>query len=178
MVTRFEIATRAGQRDPRGEEVAHKIRSFLGIPIERVTTCEVYRLDGRIDAGEARRVLHELVDPVLQHGALGRLDVGTFDVVVGVGYKPGVTDPVGKSARVAIEDTLGRRLEDDDVHPRLAFAQFHSGVRSAGRAPFYRESIRGERKATAGARQQPPPRRWSGLAISPACGAGAAGRAR
>ncbi len=28
-------------------------------------------------------------------------------------YKPGVTDPIGKSARVAIQDTLGRALGDE-----------------------------------------------------------------
>ena len=34
-------------------------------------------------------------------------------MAVTVAYKPGVTDPVGKSARVAVEDTLGRPLGDD-----------------------------------------------------------------
>ena len=31
-----------------------------------------------------------------------------------MGYKPGVTDPVGKSALVAVEDTLGRSLADGE----------------------------------------------------------------
>src|SRR5690606_20884809 len=61
---------------------------------------------------EAERFLAELVDPVLQQGALGRLPESDFDYAIEVGYKPGVTDPIGKSARVAIEDTLGRRLAD------------------------------------------------------------------
>ena len=30
-----------------------------------------------------------------------------------MGLRPGVADPVGKSARVAVEDTLGRRLAED-----------------------------------------------------------------
>jgi phosphoribosylformylglycinamidine synthase len=111
LTTRVEIAIRPSQPDPRGLEVQRKARSFLGLPVERVRTCEVYLVDARLTAGEAERVLHELVDPVLQVGALGRLDPGPFDVVVSVGFRPGVTDPVGKSARVAIEDTLGRKLE-------------------------------------------------------------------
>ena len=113
MITRLEIATRPELQDPRGEGVARKIRSFLGIPVERVRTRDVYRLDAELRQGEADRILGEFVDPVLHHGALGRLDQGRFDVAVTVGYKPGVTDPVGKSARVAIEDTLGRALGDD-----------------------------------------------------------------
>jgi phosphoribosylformylglycinamidine synthase len=113
MITRIEIATSRELVDPRGEEVAHRVRSHLGIPIERVRSCDVYHVEADLSPGEAERVLRELVDPVLQRGALGRLEQDPFDIAVRVGYKPGVTDPVGKSARVAIEDTLGRSLGDD-----------------------------------------------------------------
>jgi len=112
MVTRLEIATRPRLPDSRGAAVARKIRSFLGIPVADVRTCEVYRIDAELGPDEARRILHEFVDPVLHAGAIARLDHGAFDFVVTVGFKPGVTDPVGRSARVAIEDTLGRRLPD------------------------------------------------------------------
>jgi len=112
MITRIEIATRPELQDPRGEEVKHKIRSFLGVPVETVRTCEVYRIDAGLLEDESARVLRELVDSVSQIGALDRLESEPFDVVVAVGYKPGVTDPVGKSARIAIEDTLGRSLDE------------------------------------------------------------------
>ncbi|MCH7781239.1 MAG: phosphoribosylformylglycinamidine synthase, partial [Acidobacteria bacterium] len=85
--------------------------------MERVRTREVYRIEGDLSADERQRVLDEFVDPVQQTGALDRLiedsDGTTYDVVVGVGYKPGVTDPVGRSAKVAVEDTLGRSLGED-----------------------------------------------------------------
>jgi phosphoribosylformylglycinamidine synthase len=113
MITRLEIANRQQFKDPRGEEVAEKIRSFLGIPVGRVRTREVYRIEAALAAEETERILAEFVDPVLQVGALGRLEDDRFDVAVTVGYKPGVTDPVGKSALVAVEDTLGRSLGDD-----------------------------------------------------------------
>ncbi|MDH3628538.1 MAG: AIR synthase-related protein [Acidobacteriota bacterium] len=113
MVTRLEIGTHAGLQDPRGAKAAHRVRSFLNIPVERIETCDVYRIDADLSGDDARRVLRELVDPVSQRGALNRLETDTADQIVCVGYKPGVTDPVGKSARVAIEDTLGRALGDD-----------------------------------------------------------------
>jgi phosphoribosylformylglycinamidine synthase len=112
MVTRVEIATRAELGDSRGAEIAQRVRSFLGIPVDGVRSCDVYHVEAHLTGGEARRVLHEFADPVLQRGALGRLEQEPFDVAVTVGYKPGVTDPVGKSAKVAIEDTLGRSLGD------------------------------------------------------------------
>ncbi len=115
MVTRLEIAVRPGLRDPRGAEAEQRIRSLLGIAVERVRTREVYRIEADLTSEERHRVLGEFVDPVQQVGALDRLagETADFDVIVGVGYKPGVTDPVGRSARVAVEDTLGRALGQD-----------------------------------------------------------------
>ena len=113
MVHRLEIATRPQQPDPRGTSIAATVRAFLGIPVGRVRTRDVHRIEANLSEDDARRVLHEFVDPVSQHGALGRLDDGPFDLAVTVAYKPGVTDPVGKSARVCVEDTLGRKLAAD-----------------------------------------------------------------
>jgi phosphoribosylformylglycinamidine synthase len=113
MVHRLEIATRPPLSDPRGAAIAATLHDFLGIPDVRVRTRDVHRIDADLSDAEARRVLHEFVDPVSQQGALGRLDDGPFGIAITVAYKPGVTDPVGKSARVCIEDTLGRKLGDD-----------------------------------------------------------------
>jgi phosphoribosylformylglycinamidine synthase subunit PurSL len=113
MATRIEIGSRPGFRDPRGEDAARTVRSFLGIPVERIRTRDVYRIEADLAPREPEKVLAELADPVLQAGAVGRLEDGPFGVAVTVSYKPGVTDPVGKSAKVAVEDTLGRRLGDD-----------------------------------------------------------------
>jgi phosphoribosylformylglycinamidine synthase II len=110
MITRLEIGPRPDRVDPRGKEVAHRVRSCLGLETGHVRTCEVYHVQGDLRPGESERILTEFVDPVQQRGALGRLRHERFDIAVTVGYKPGVTDPVGKSALVAVEDTLGRSL--------------------------------------------------------------------
>lgn len=112
MVTRIEIASRRGLPDPRGEEAARTVRGFLGIPVAAVRTRDVYRIEAALAPGEAERIVAEFADPVRQQGALGRVEDGPFDAAVTVAYKPGVTDPVGKSARICIEDTLGRHLGD------------------------------------------------------------------
>jgi len=109
-ITRLEIGPRSDQADPRGEAVAHRVRTYLGQTLDGVRTCEIYHIEADLQPGEAERILTEFVDPVQQRGALGRLEQERFDVAVTVGYKPGVTDPVGKSALVAVEDTLGRPL--------------------------------------------------------------------
>lgn len=114
-VHRLEIGLAPGNRDPRGEAVARKVRGFLGIPVERIRTRDVYKIEADLTAEEAGRVLAEIADPILRRGAVGRLDGRPFDQAIEVGFKPGVTDPVGKSALVLVRDTLGR-----DLDPRAA----------------------------------------------------------
>jgi phosphoribosylformylglycinamidine synthase len=111
-VTRIEIATRPGFADSRGLSVARSIREHLGLTVASVRTRDVYHVEPALPAELARRVADEFAGPVARQGAVGRIHDGPFDVAVSVGYKPGVTDPVGKSARVAIEDLLGRPLGD------------------------------------------------------------------
>ncbi len=109
-VTRIEIATRSGFADSRGLSVAATIRTHLGIQIGAVRTRDVFHVEPALPATDAARVTSEFAGPIVRRGAVGRIEDGPFDVAVSVGFKPGVTDPVGKSARVAIEDLLGRPL--------------------------------------------------------------------
>ncbi|MFO0566982.1 MAG: AIR synthase-related protein [Polyangiaceae bacterium] len=111
-VFRIEVSVRPDLPDARGRGVEATVKSFLQIPVARVRTADVYHVAADLDADEARRVQRELTDPVLQVSALGHVETGPFDFAVTVGSKPGVTDPVGKSAKVAVEDTLGRALPE------------------------------------------------------------------
>ncbi len=109
-VTRIEIATRPGFADSRGLSVAGAIRAHLGISVGAVRTRDVFHVEPALSSADAARVAAEFAGPIVRQGAVGRVEDGPFDVAVSVGFKPGVTDPVGKSARVAIEDLLGRAL--------------------------------------------------------------------
>jgi phosphoribosylformylglycinamidine synthase len=108
--TRIEIGTRAGFPDARGASVAARIRAHLDLPVTAVRTRDVYHVTPALAPDEARRVADDFAGPVLREGAVDRLPGEDFDVAVHVGFRPGVTDPVGKSAGVAIEDLLGRSL--------------------------------------------------------------------
>ncbi|MEZ5332148.1 MAG: AIR synthase-related protein [Thermoanaerobaculia bacterium] len=111
-VHRIEIGVRPEHRDARGEHVAAQAREFLHVPVERVRTRDVYHLEMALSAEELDRVVEELADPIRQEAAVGRLEGEPFDVAVRVAFKPGVADPVGKSALVAVRDTLGRDLDE------------------------------------------------------------------
>ena len=109
-VTRIEVGTRPEFTDSLGASVARRVRDHLGISPRQVRTRDVFLVEARLSPAEAEAVAREFAGPVVRQGAVGRLDDGPFDVAVSVGFKPGVTDPVAKSARVAIEDLLGRPL--------------------------------------------------------------------
>ena len=113
MIHRLEIATRRGLRDAKGDHVARRVRSFLDIPVTSVRTRDVYHVEADVSETEATQIVHEFTDPVLQEGKVGKIEDGPFDVGIRVAFKPGVADPVGKSAKVAIKDTLGRDLGED-----------------------------------------------------------------
>ncbi len=114
-VTRIEIAMRSGFADSRGRAVARRIRTHLGIAVRDVRTRDVYHVEPALGQEDAERVARAFAGPVTRIGAVGRIpeDGADWDVAITVGYRPGVTDPVGKSARVAIEDLLGRSLGPD-----------------------------------------------------------------
>ena len=109
-VTRIEVGTRPEFTDSLGASVARRVRDHLGLSPRRVRTRDVFLVEAGLSPAEAEAVAREFAGPVVRQGAVGRLDDGPFDVAVSVGFKPGVTDPVAKSARVAIEDLLGRPL--------------------------------------------------------------------
>jgi phosphoribosylformylglycinamidine synthase len=112
VIHRIEIALRPGLRDARGEHLLLQVRDFLRLPVSRIRSRDVYHVSADLADEEVARVVRELADPVLHQSAVGRVEDGSFDTAITVAYRPGVADPVGKSARVAIEDTLGRRLEE------------------------------------------------------------------
>ena len=115
MVHRIEIGPKLGVNDARGNGVVANVRTFLHMDVSACRTRSVYKVHADLTADEAERVREELADPVIQDSALGRLDAPNFDWLITIGFRPGVTDNVGRTARTAIEDILGRKLADADA---------------------------------------------------------------
>jgi phosphoribosylformylglycinamidine synthase len=115
MVHRIEIGYKPGVRDARGEGVAESIRTFLGLPVEAVQTRSVFKIHASLTPAEVETIRQEFTDPVIEKSAVGRLDAPPFHWLLTVGYKPGVTDNVGRTSKTAIEDILGRKLPDADA---------------------------------------------------------------
>ena len=108
MAHRIEVFIKPGRTDAPGEKVRRRIEESLGLRLDSVRAGSVYTIDRDLTA----RQLDELAsgpfsDPVIQEYAVDRPLAGDFDWVIEVGYRPGVTDNVGRTAREAAERRLG-----------------------------------------------------------------------
>ena len=126
MAHRIEVGYRPGIPDPRGLAVLETIRSFLSIPASDVRAFDVYTVDADLSEREAAKARDHVTDPVTQLGAIDRLEPPPFDFVVSVGFRPGVTDAVGKSALALLRDMLDRPLGGNAVFTSRLY--FLSGV--------------------------------------------------
>jgi len=111
---RIEISPLEKWSDPRGDATKAKIGTLLGLDVEKVKSKDVYTLSANISQAEAEKIAVELTNPVLQRGVVGESAVDGCDWLVSVGFRPGVTDNVGRSAHEAMGDIIGRDLSDDE----------------------------------------------------------------
>ena len=111
MVHRIEIGFKEGIRDALGEKIKRRIIDHLRIPVDSVQTVEVYTIDGPLDRGELEKAARgPLSDPVIQETAIDQGLAGGFDWLIEVGFRPGVTDNVGKTAGEAISLLTGKTV--------------------------------------------------------------------
>jgi phosphoribosylformylglycinamidine synthase II len=110
MVNRIEIGFRKNIRDALGEKTKRRIVENLGIDVERVSTVDVFTIEGDLTKAELRKAATgPLSDPVIQKHAVNSGLAADFDWLIEVGFRPGVTDNVGKTATEAIELVIEKR---------------------------------------------------------------------
>ena len=110
MAHRIEIGLKAGLKDPRGAGVVARARRYLHLPVRSCRVRDVYKIDAELSRRQLDRVRAAFTDSVLARSAVARLAPPPFDWLVEVGFKPGVTDNVGRTAREVLQDVLGREL--------------------------------------------------------------------
>ena len=112
---RIEISPLRKWRDSRGNGVKQQITDFLNLKIAEVWTRDVYTVSADISDRQAAAVAKALANPVLQAGIVGEtIPEGNCPFLVSVGFKPGVTDNVGRSAKEAVSDIIGRPLGENE----------------------------------------------------------------
>ena len=109
MPWRIAVGLKDGVRDARGERVRREIREHLGIELTSVRTIDIYTVDADLSDEEvAAAAAGPFSDPVIQEFAINAPLADDFDILIEVGFRPGVTDNVGRTSREAIQYLTGR----------------------------------------------------------------------
>ncbi len=115
MPHRIEIGLKSHIRDALGEKLKRRIRDDLNLEVKSVNTISVYTIDADLSPEQLEMVANgPFSDPITQMYAIDRPLAQSFDWLIEVGFRPGVTDNVGKTAREAIELRLGVQLKDQE----------------------------------------------------------------
>jgi phosphoribosylformylglycinamidine synthase II len=111
----IEVGFKPRLRDPAGASTAGRIRSHLGLDVSEVRVSRIFTVDAALSREEALAAATELFcDPVVQDWRLsapyggGDLELAGYDWSLEVGFRPGVTDNEGRTAREALAYLLGR----------------------------------------------------------------------
>ncbi|NCD34618.1 MAG: phosphoribosylformylglycinamidine synthase [Spartobacteria bacterium] len=115
MAFRLEMGLKDGVPDARGNAVAGRIKGILDLNVTRCITRDVYKLDVQLTDAELDKLQRVIMDPVICVEARGRMAApDTFDWLIEVGFKAGVTDNVGRTARALTEDVVERKLDAEE----------------------------------------------------------------
>jgi len=114
MPCRIEVGLRLGYGDPAGDSVLRRISSWLGIThAKSVRVLDVYTFEDDLPQSELELLGRELFsDPILQQYSINKplFEASQFSFAIAVGFKPGVKDSVGGTAKDAAEELLRRKL--------------------------------------------------------------------
>ena len=112
MTYRVEIGLKPNIRDARGGKFQRRIINDLNISVDSLNTVDVYTVDADLTMEEIEKAATgPFLDPVIQEFSIGKPLRHDFDWAIEVGYKPGVTDNVGRTAREAVEILLQRKFK-------------------------------------------------------------------
>lgn len=119
MLFRIEVGLKPGFRDAFGGSICRKIKENLNIgPVSKVDTVLVFTIDAKILPSEIELIAKKVFcDEINQEFAINRplAKPNSFNWIIEVGFKAGVTDNVGKTAKEAAEYALNRKLKEHEI---------------------------------------------------------------
>ena len=112
---RIEITPLQPSHDPRAKLLLDNIRSFLRFPVNEITTRDVYSIFANLSQEQLTAITQEIHNPIIYKSHIGESRNLKFDWLIQIGFRPGVTDNLASTAKVAINDVIGDKLTDEDL---------------------------------------------------------------
>ncbi|MBD1399122.1 phosphoribosylformylglycinamidine synthase subunit PurS [Pelovirga terrestris] len=115
MIWKIIVGPKAGVTDARGNRVQKDISEHLGIELESVRTHDVYTVDATLTEADIERAAQgPFSDPVIQDVAVNQPLTNDYDMLIEVGFRPGVTDNTGRTAKEAIQYLVDRPFSSEE----------------------------------------------------------------
>ncbi|MCX7769557.1 MAG: phosphoribosylformylglycinamidine synthase subunit PurL [Proteobacteria bacterium] len=112
---RIEVGLKKNLTDPRGKNLQKKAKQFMNIQIDEVRTSDIYTIDANLTIDQISEFINKtLCDPVINYVKINPEFDSTYDFFCEIGFLPGVTDNVGKTAKSALETFLGYQLQEGE----------------------------------------------------------------
>ncbi len=117
MICGIEIALKKELKDAQGTGLKKKADSYFGIKIDDARCIDIVTIESDFDNLQLEIIKNEiLTNPVTQVSSLKPLDI-KFDWCIWIGFRPGVKDNAGATAKEAIQDHLGKSFKpDEDIY--------------------------------------------------------------
>lgn len=112
--------------DVRGEALQQMLQNDLGLSVSAVRTASVYTIHAPVtpdDLDAARQYL--FTDTIVQASYWNQRPPGNCDWIIQVGFLPGMTDNVGRTATEALEDIRNQPLQGTVYTSQLYLLQGH-----------------------------------------------------
>jgi len=115
MVARLEIRLKEDLFDAEGEGIKRKSRDYFGFDVERIRIIRVITIDKDLSEEELIRIKEEIfTNPITEISSYFPI-AKDFDWIIWVGYRPGVKDSAGETAKEAIEDLLNIKFGPEEA---------------------------------------------------------------
>ena len=108
--------------DARADSYLRTLQSlFPKTKLRSVAVAQAYTVDAKLSAAELKCAAERLTNPVTERfSTSGVIAPRGYSSAIEIGFHPGVTDNVGKTARQTIEDCVGRELKEGaDVYTSI-----------------------------------------------------------
>ena len=115
LIYRVEVGFKPNIPDGPGMRIQKRVAQETGVSLDRVRVLSTYLIDADIGRDALERLARDaFYDPVVQDLALDVPLRDDADWWIEVGFKPGVTDNVARTARQVISDYFGRALAEGE----------------------------------------------------------------
>ncbi|MCX7990424.1 MAG: phosphoribosylformylglycinamidine synthase subunit PurL [Proteobacteria bacterium] len=115
MSYRVEIRYKEEVKNPLAKGLRRKITDFLHLTPVDIQISDVFTIDAPLSKNEIENIAKIILcDPIIQDYFINPNLPPGYNIYLEVGFLPGVTDNVGKTAKSAIETFLGKKLKEQD----------------------------------------------------------------